>query len=140
MSEISTAWETANPERCKELNDQLDACSDLNAKRVLLRSWPKEEQDGIICEYTRRSINRQVPVGSLVRSSVKQGPRVGRFNIYIESPNGLWSSSHGGYALVIGQPIHGGYKRRLMLYNPVLYDGRRIVFVDASSSDIELVE
>jgi len=128
-------WHAENPGRSAQLNDAIDACPTLAAKRVLFASFSKPDQDGMLEEYARRSLNRQMTPGTLVRHRYERGalinvvtregkPAVGRYV---------------GLACVVGQD-DGEYGRYLWLYTPWNDgSGEAHVFAKANCYDMEEV-
>jgi hypothetical protein len=129
-----TAWEAANPLRAMQLNDMLDACPTLAEKRELFRTLTKEEQDGLMPEYTRRCADREAPVGSLVRVKYAGAG----INVRGRSWS-LWAR-YDGLATVIGQPSRGSYTRFLYLHSGVTDSGgHELWFGEANADDFEVI-
>lgn len=133
--QIALEWEAVNMARSCELNDALDACSGIIAKRELYATFTKDERNGIMPEYTRRAVNRHAPIGSLVK------PANTKFGISIKAQSHTTTTHacHLGLAIVIGQDCHGSHTRYLMLQPPWRNkEGEVLHFAEASSH--ELVE
>lgn len=131
-------WEEANPRRAIELNDMLDACTTIDEKRALYKTFTKEEQNGLIPEFCRRRENKEAPVGSLVKPAHEVR------GISIVAGRGTKHSIHAthfGLATVIGQDGYGGMWRYLVLHPPWRdREGRCIMFAEAPSRDLEVVK
>lgn len=134
--EIALDWEAANFDRTMQLNDMLDACPNYKAKQELWASFTEEEKNGLIPEYLRRIVDKEAPVGSLVKP---EHPQQG---ITLISHNGRSTIrvTYFGLALVIGSAGHGD-RRRYVMVHPFLQnnEGQMIIFAEASCSEMEVV-
>lgn len=136
--QLALEWEAANFDRAMQLNDMLDACADLHAKRQLFATFTKDEQNGLIPEYTRRTEDRSVPVGSLVKPS---HPKAGIHFVHYPHVGSELHGSHLGLAVIIGQPAHGAVTRYVMLLpHWENKEGTRVYFAEAYTTDMELVK
>lgn len=134
--ELGLEWEVANPQRATELNDALDACLDITAKRLLYKTFTKDEQNGLMPEYIRRAENRVAQVGTLVKPRNKHG-----INITCQSYERTTWASHTNLAVVIGHDSYGSNKRILLLSPPWRNkEGEVLHFAEAYSNDLEVVK
>ncbi len=135
--QLALEWEAVNMARALELNDALDACPDITTKRALYATFTKDERNGVMPEYARRTVNRQSPIGSLVKpANTKFG-----INIKAQSHTTTTYACHLGLAIVIGQDKHGSHTRYLMLQPPWRNkEGEVLHFAEASSHELVVVE
>ena len=129
-------WEAANFDRAMELNDMLDACADIFEKRKLFQTFTKVEQNGLIPEYSRRRVDQEAPVGSLVKPRYERG-----YTIWDRSSTRTFTASYSNLATVLCQPEHGSLRRLVLLHVPWNdQEGNRMWLAEVSCSDLEVVE
>lgn len=132
---LALEWETANFDRAMQLNDMLDACPDMSAKRDLYDAFSEEEKRGVMPEYRRRQIDKEGPVGSLVTSATFHG-----FSITQRIGKNTSCARYRGLALVLGSAGHGELTRYVMLLPPWKNrEGDVIIFAEASSNQLKVV-
>lgn len=139
--QIALEWEARNPERVKELNDALDACSELIQMRDLFAALSQEEQNGIMPEYVRRRADEECPLGSGVKFKRDQTfVKVNDSGDWdaVESPatKMFWAPCRPP-ATVICQLEHGSHRRYLFLAQPVLTPLGIKSFVEVDYDSIE---
>jgi hypothetical protein len=112
--QLGLEWEAENFARAMELNDMLDACADMPAKRILYQTFTKEERLGLFPEYMRRQMDKEAPTGSLVvPANEKAGISFRRCR-----GNSTLLGTHYGMATVIGHGGHGDPTRYVVLQPP----------------------
>lgn len=138
--QLGLEWEAANYERAMELNDMLDACPDLIAKRTLYQTFTKEEQNGLMSEYCKRMENKRAPAGSLVMGVHSDKINGHSFHFCQRSGNSVMGGVHLGTALVLGQAGYGSHIRYVMLQPPwENREGHKVMFAEVQSCDLKVV-
>lgn len=105
------SWESMNWERCVQINDVLDKLS-LYDQQVEYELLTKEEQVGILPEYSRRRNNEIALPGSIVKCN-------NIVNVILDDSDKYEQRPYNDHALVISNPEYGGYERILYLFIPV---------------------
>lgn len=138
--QLGLEWEADNYVRAMELNDMLDACSDLTARRVMFKTFTKEEQRGLMSEYIRRAENKIAPAGSLAMGMYSDKINGHFFHFCQRSGNSVMGGVHLGTALVLGQAGYGHHIRYVMLQPPwVNREGHKVMFAEVQSRDLKVI-
>ena len=134
--QLGLEWEAEHFDRAMELNDMLDACADMPAKRILYQTLTKEEQRCLFPEYMRRQLDKEAPTGSLVvPSHEKAGISFRRCR-----GNSTLLGTHYGMATVIGHGGHGDATRYVVLQPPWQdREGNIVRFAETHAHNLKVV-
>ncbi len=127
-------WHEENPGRTVELNDAIDACPTLVEKRAFYATLSRADKNGMMDEYCRRALNRQMTPGTLVRHRWEAGILV---SVVKRDGTETWAR-YRGLACVIGQDIDTN-TRYLYLSNVLIVDGEQHGFAKAGCYDMDEV-